>query len=127
MKTLNKLGYSKVEVLIVIVLLGVVAFITINKTSYAFTMDNSKVTTELKNLIEIRAVDYGTDHKEIFKESNEYVVTVEDLIDAHYLEGNDDGVIINPMDSSKSFNSAKIRLIYNTDADLVEASIINLS
>mgnify|MGYP001095802278 CR=1 FL=1 len=127
MKTLNKLGYSKVEVLIVVVLLGVVAFITINKTSYAFGMDNTKIAAELKNLIEIRATDYGLEHKEIFEESGEYVVTVEDLIDNHYLEGNADGIIINPMDNNKSYNNLKVRLIYNKDNNEIDASIINQS
>ena len=41
MKSLNKFGYTKVEVLIIVVLLGVVAFITINSTSYAFAIDTT--------------------------------------------------------------------------------------
>ena len=51
---MDKLGYSKIEILIVIILLGIVAFITINKTSTAFAIDKTGAVNEVKYLIEIQ-------------------------------------------------------------------------
>ena len=50
---MNKLGYSKIEILVVIVLLGIVAFITINKTSYAFAVDGTEAVDEVNYLMEL--------------------------------------------------------------------------
>ena len=51
MRKLNQFGYSKIEILVIVLLLGVVAFITINQTSYAFAIDNSSAVEETKGLI----------------------------------------------------------------------------
>ena len=55
MRKLNQFGYSKIEILVIVLLLGVVAFITINQTSYAFAIDNSSAVEETKGLIELQA------------------------------------------------------------------------
>jgi len=114
MDKLSKWGYSKVEVLIVVVLLGVAAFITINKTSYAFAIDNSKAVQEFITLLEIQAEDYAMDNLDIFQETDTTYISVENLVENKYLIGDEDGLIKDPTDSTKSYNSNKIKLEYYT-------------
>lgn len=125
MEKLNKWGYSKIEVLIVVVLLGIVAFVTINKTSYAFAIDNSKAVEEYINLIEIQAEDYAMDNLDIFKETDTTYISVDNLVEEKYLIGDENGFITDPSDSTKNFNSNKIKLEYNRDKNRVKATFIN--
>ena len=122
---LNKLGYTKIDVLIVVVLLGVVAFITINKTSYAFEIDNKKAITEYINLIELQAEDYARDNLNLFKETDTTYISVDDLVDNKYLIGNEDGLITDPTDNTKVYNSNKIKLEYNKEKNSVKATFVN--
>lgn len=123
MKKLNQFGYTKVEVLIIIVLLGIVAFITINKTSYAFAIDHTKDIETFKNLIEIQAEDYAMEHLDLFVESNTTFISVNDLIDSGYLITNDNGLVTNPVDTDKNYNDHKIKLEYNKDKNEVIATL----
>ncbi len=125
MEKLNKLGYTKVEVLVVVVLLGIVAFITINKTSYAFSIDATGAVNEVVNLIEKQAEDYALDHVEIFEESSTTFINVSDLIDNGYLIANEDGKVTSPEDPSKSFNDNKIKLEYDKDINKVIATFVD--
>lgn len=125
MEKLNKWGYSKIEVLIVVVLLGIVAFVTINKTSYAFAIDNSKAVEEYINLIEIQAEDYAMDNLDIFKETDTTYISVDNLVEEKYLIGDENGFITDPSDSTKNFNNNKIKLEYNRDKNRVKATFIN--
>ena len=115
MRKLNNLGYTKMELMIIVVLLGIVAFITINKTSYAFAIDSSSSVTEIENLIELQAEDYAMDNLNLFNESKTAFITVNDLIEKNYLIGNSDGLITDPSDSKKNYNDAKIKLEYKED------------
>lgn len=125
MNKLNQLGYTKVEILVIVVLLGVVAFITINKTSYAFAIDNTKAVEEVKNLIEIQAEDYALEHLDLFDETETTFISVSDLVDSGYLITNDRGLVTNPADSNKSFNDNKIKLEYNKDKNKVVATLVD--
>ncbi len=125
MEKLNKLGYSKIEVLAIIVLLGIVAFITINKTSYAFANDDSSAVKEVIKLIEIQAEDYAMDHLEIFEESKTTFITVNDLVENKYLIGNDEGLVTNPANNEENFNSDKIKLEYDEENKKVKATLVN--
>jgi len=125
MDKLSKWGYSKVEVLIVVVLLGVAAFITINKTSYAFAIDNSKAVQEFITLLEIQAEDYAMDNLDIFQETDTTYISVENLVENKYLIGDEDGLIKDPTDSTKSYNSNKIKLEYNKEKNKVTATFVN--
>lgn len=124
MKTLNKFGYSKVEILVIVLLLGVVAFITINKTSYAFMYDGAEAVSEVESLIELQARDYALQNKEIFKDTDTTYISVNDLVENGFLFGNEDGLITSPVDSNKSFNDNKIKLVFDEDKNEVKASLI---
>ena len=122
---MNKLGYSKIEILVVIVLLGIVAFITINKTSYAFAVNGTDAIKEVNYLIEIQAEDYALANTSLFEETNTTYISVEDLIEAGYLIGNEDGLLIDPTDSSKNLNDTKVKLEYNASENSVYATVVD--
>ncbi len=125
MMKLNQFGYSKIEILVIVLLLGVVAFITINQTSYAFAIDNSSAVEETKGLIELQAENYAIDNLDLFKETTTTYISVNDLVENKYLIGNDEGLITNPSDSSKNYNDNKIKLEYNAEKNKVVASFID--
>lgn len=122
---MDKLGYSKIEILIVIMLLGIVAFITINKTSTAFAIDKTGAVNEVKYLIEVQAEDYALANTTLFDETNTTYISVDDLIEAGYLIGNDSGLLTDPTDSSKNLNDTKVRLEYDADKNNVTATVVD--
>ena len=122
---MNKLGYSKIEILIVIVLLGIVAFITINKTSYAFAVDETGAMSEVKYLIEIQAEDYAKANTSLFEETKTTYISVDDLIEAGYLIGNEEGLLTDPTDSTKNLNDTKVRLDYDEKENNVTATVVD--
>ncbi len=125
MKKLNKYGYTKIEIFVIVMLLGVVAFITINKTSYAFARDNTSDINEFKKLIEIQAEDYASLHLELFDEASTNFIRVSDLIDAGYLTTNQEGLLTNPTDNKKSYNDSKIKLEYTEEENKVVATLVD--
>ncbi len=122
MKKLNEWGYTKVEILIIIVLLGVVAFITINETSYAFTTDEREGINEIKKLAENQAKEYAMDHLEIFKETNTTFINIGVLVENGYMLGNEDGLVTDPTDTNKNYNDSKIKLEYDKEREKVKAT-----
>ena len=122
---MNKLGYSKIEILVVIVLLGIVAFITINKTSYAFAVDGTEAIDEVNYLIEVQAEEYALANTSLFEETNTTYISVDDLIEAGYLVGNEKGLLTDPTDTSKNFNDKKVRLEYNENKKDVSATVVD--
>lgn len=125
MKSLNKFGYTKMEVLVVVVLLGIVAFITINSTSYAFAIDTTNSVKEVKSLIEKQAEEYALDNLDLFKEADTNYILVSELVDNGYMMANDDGIVTSPDNSGKTFNDNKIKVEYNKDNNKVEATFID--
>lgn len=125
MKSLNKFGYTKMEVLVVVVLLGIVAFITINSTSYAFAIDTTDSVKEVKSLIEKQAEEYALDNLDLFKEADTNYILVSELVDNGYMMANDDGIVTSPDNSGKTFNDNKIKVEYNKDNNKVEATFID--
>lgn len=125
MNSLNKFGYTKMEVLVVAVLLGIVAFITINSTSYAFAIDTTDSVKEVKALIEKQAEEYALDNLDLFKEADTNYILVSDLVDNGYMMTNSDGMVTSPDNSGKTFNDNKIKVEYNKDSNKVEATFID--
>ena len=93
---LNKLGYTKVDLIIVVVLITIVAFITINKTALAFENNNAKYEEEMIALIEEEAKNYAMDNLEIFNENTTAFIIVNDLVENNYMFGNSDGLVVHP-------------------------------
>lgn len=125
MNSLNKFGYTKMEVLVVAVLLGIVAFITINSTSYAFAIDTTDSVKEVKALIEKQAEEYALDNLDLFKEADTNYILVSDLVDNGYMMTNSDGMVTSPDNSGKTFNDNKVKVEYNKESNKVEATFID--
>lgn len=125
MKSLNKLGYTKVEVLVVVVLLGIVAFITINSTSYAFAIDTTESVNEVKALIEKQAEEYALENLDLFNEASTNYILVSDLVDNGYMMTNAEGMVTSPDNSGKTFNNNKIKVEYNKEENKVTATFID--
>lgn len=125
MKSLNKLGYTKVEVLVVVVLLGIVAFITINSTSYAFAIDTTESVNEVKSLIEKQAEEYALENLDLFNEASTNYILVSDLVDNGYMMTNDEGMVTSPDNSGRTFNNNKIKVEYNKEENKVNATFID--
>ncbi len=123
MKNLNKFGYTKVELIIVIILVGIVAFIMINKTSYAFQIDNEISVSEVKNIIEEQAEAYAINNKKLFDEADTTYITVNDLVENGYMFGNNEGIVVNP-ETKESYNDNKIKLEYDKKKEKVVATLI---
>ncbi len=122
---MNKHGYTKIEILVVIVLLGIVAFITVNKASYAFVMDNAEAKSEVKNMIELQAQEYALANLDIFKETNTTFITVNDLVTKGFLLGNNEGLITDPSDNKIVYNENKIKLELNENKKDVKATLVD--
>lgn len=105
----NNRGYTVVELIVVILVVGVIAFVCINKASYAFS-DQEIAVTELMEqkieLIEKQAIKYGEDNKDLFEESKTIYIRLIDLIENKYLLNNSD---------SEINNNQKIKLEYKDD------------
>ncbi len=123
---LNKLGYTKIEMAIVIVLLGIVSFITINSTSYAFsTNNNADALKEVKSLIEFQAEEYALENiEELFKDSKTTFITVATLAEARPIVANSEGLVTDPTDSTKNYNDNKIKLEYDVEKNTVSATFV---
>ena len=52
-------------------------------------------------------------------------ISVDDLIEAGYLIGNDDGLLTDPTDSSKNLNDTKVKLEYNAEENNVTATVVD--
>lgn len=125
MEKLNNFGYTKIEVLVVVILLGVVAFITINSTSYAFAIDTTESVNDVKTLIERQAEEYALENLDLFNESSTNYILVSDLVDSGYMMTNADGMVTSPDNSGKTFNDNKVKLEYDKDNNTVNATFID--
>lgn len=120
----NKNGYTIVELIVLIVVLGIATFITINRVSYALSDDKSEVYKMQVKLIETQAQVYGNTIKEELKNEGK-TITVNTLVAENYLEADDDkGKVYDARDEMKTLNDKKIKISYNAENDTVEAKLI---
>lgn len=105
-------GYTIPELLVVIIIMGILATIVINKASYAFTDPNeeSKKTEEM--ILIKSATAYGKSILESLKIEDKYI-SGRDLIDSEYL-----------IDTDNQYNDVKIKLSYNVEEDNVSVEIL---
>ena len=117
-------GFTVLDILIVIAILGITALIVIPKVSYALdTNDNrDEVYKEiLGNYLEI-AEKYGNDKKEEIKENDGKIISIEDLIKEGYLHTYQEE-ILDIRDNSTRMNNIKFSLIYSEENDSVYAQV----
>lgn len=90
----NQRGYTVVELIVVIAVVGIFSFAAINKASYAFS-DNTEATKELEKqkalMVENAAVIYGEEKKEeLFSDTSTIYIRVKDLKEQGYLFTSDE-------------------------------------
>ena len=122
---LNKLGYTKVDLLIVIALITLVAFITINKTAYAFNNNTNKYEDEMIALIENEATNYAMDNLDIFNDEDIAYIVVNDLVENNYMFGNSEGLLVHPSEPDKNYNENKVKLEYDKNKNQVKATFVD--
>lgn len=120
---MRKNGYTLIEITILIGLMALSAIIILPKISLAFE-DNrdARYDNNLANYLK-SAEAYGQINKEEVKKSEEYIITIKDLVDAGYLSCiNDD--ITDPR-TGNSMLSFKIKLVYDENNDTVFAEVLS--
>lgn len=121
---MKKNGYTLIELLVIIGILGVVAFVVISNTSYAFKDNTEEIYEESQEPLIIRqAIEYGKS-LETLPEEQEKIISVYDLIDKGYLapnSGEDDYIDVRTGVSMKELN---IKIRYSEENEIT-AEIIN--
>ena len=116
----NKNGYTILEMVILSLLIGVFAFFSINKVSYAF--GNDEIITVEENafkIIEKQARLYGENNLGLFEEKQDYYMDVNNLVEAKYLLVEEDNKVL----GCEDLLDRKIKLTY--DGKKVTASLLN--
>ncbi len=113
-------GYTVIELISLIIVLGVATIIVLAKTSYAFKDPNDLVRYNQDKVIISQAKAYGESIKEDLKDEPTKIILVQTLIDEGYLSANSEGKIISATDETADINGNKIEIIYNTTNDSIK-------
>ena len=115
---MKKNGYTGIEILIVIIVLGVATLAVLTTTSNAFKDNSEELYSETKHLIEHQASLYGKSLSNLKDEGN-VVITLDDMINAGYYVADSNGNVVDPRNSNATLNNLKIKLIYNEDETIL--------
>ena len=118
-----KNGYTTKEMLAVMIILGVFTIGILGTTSYAYKDRTPIYYEQVKDVIEMAAVDYGKTLDSLKKEGN-LVITVDDLVkNGFYVADMEDGLVSDPRNSKNTLNGMKIKLSID-DKEAVKAKLI---
>ena len=107
----NKKGYTGVELVIVIAVFTVGYFLIANTLSYNFDVDYEEDLYNLKIAsIEEQAAIYAEGHTDMFVESNDVYMTVEELAVNNAIISTSDGVVADPRDSENTLNDLRVKI-----------------
>lgn len=120
---MKKNGYTIIEMLVVIGVLGIFTVVMLSTTSYAYKDNSTKYYDETVKEIEKLAVEYGKTLTNLKDEEN-LVITLSDLIDNGYYTANEEGNVVDPRNSKANLNGLKIKLNYISEGK-IEAKVIN--
>lgn len=108
---MRKNGYTGVEILIVILVVGVIYFITANNISYAFEVNYEEdLFNQTVESIEKNATIYGKQNLDLFKEEKDYYITVGELAELGLIFTDGKGTVIDPRNEEKTLNDLKVKL-----------------
>lgn len=106
-----KNGYSVVELVVIIVIFSVVYFTATFFASREFNINYDEAMYEQKiTAIEAQAKLYGENTSSLFEESNSVYLTIEELALANIIINNEEGVVNDPRDDSKTLNNLKVKI-----------------
>ena len=121
---MKKNGYTIYDILIVIGVLAVSALIVLPSVTHALKEYDNKDNSygEILKTYLLQAESYGQTIKEDVKASNNYYITVQDLIDKGYVRVlNNNSEVIDIRDNITKMNNIKIKLRYDEENDKVIA------
>lgn len=115
---MKKNGYTVIEMLIVIVVLGIFTIGILSTTSYAYKDKTQSYYEETQYLIEKQAKMYGETLNNLKSEGN-LIITLNDLIEHGYYTADDSsGNVVDPRNSKATLNGLKIKLTYEEDGSI---------
>ncbi len=121
---MKKNGYTTLEILSVIGVLGIFTIVILSTTSYAYKDRSGIYFNQIEEMAETQAELYGKTLKNL-EEEGSLVITLGDLVEKGYYVADDvDGNVVDPRNSKNTLNGLKIKLIYKEDgsinADVIE-------
>ena len=117
---MNNKGYTVVELLILFAIVGIIAIISINRISFAFSSTEKISLRENAFLIiEDQAKLYGTKNPDLFKDEKEIYLNVDELVEAGYLLKDNEKTVLGFDD----LGDKKVKI--SKDEDKIEAVILN--
>lgn len=120
---MNKNGYTTIELLVVIGVLGIFTIVILASTSYAYKDRSVIYYDQIVSMAEKQAVMYGNTLANL-KEEGTLVITLGDLVDnGYYVADGEDGKVKDPRNSKDSLNGMKIKLIYKENGS-IKAEVI---
>lgn len=120
----NNNGKISIILLIVLGIFTIGYFFIVNKFSYVFDVDFEEDLYELKIAsIERQSEIYAQGHSELFSESNDIYLTVEDLVTENVIISNNAGNVIDPRDNEKTLNDLKVK-ITNKDNEIIAKVLV---
>lgn len=120
----NKKGYTAVELVIVIALFTVGYFVAANMLSYNFDVNYKEDMYNLKIAsIEEQAAIYAETQPDMFTESNDVYMTVEELALNNAVVSTSDGVVTDPRDNEESLNDLRVK-ITNDDSKITAEVLV---
>lgn len=113
---MKKNGYTGVEILIVILVIGIIYFIAANNVSYAFEVNYEEALfDQTVESIEKMATMYGMQNLELFAEEKDYYITVGELAEQGVILNDGEGKVIDPRNEDKTLNDLKVKLTYENE------------
>lgn len=106
-------GYTIPELVVVIVVVGVVSLIAINRVSYAFQDTDTIVEKTEEQILIKSATAYAKSIKDQLKNNGDVYIIGKDLVDAEYL-----------IDDDNIYTNTKVRLSYVETDDNVFVEIL---
>lgn len=120
---MKKNGYTILEMLVVIGILGIFTITLLATTSYAYKDNTTEHYNEVTKMIEHRAKSYGATLNNLKEEGN-LVITLNDMIEAGFYEADEDGNVVDPRNSKANLNGLKIKLTYTENGE-INAEVLN--
>lgn len=115
---MKKNGYTVLEMLVVIIVLGIFMVGILSTTSYAYKDKSQDYYEEIVHLIERQAAKYGETLNNLKDEDN-LIITVNDLVNSgYYVADDNEGNVIDPRNSKATLNGLRIKMYYDKDGNV---------
>lgn len=115
---MKKNGYTTIELLVIIGVLGIFTIVILASTSYAYKDRSVIYFDQIVDVVEKQASLYGNTLSNL-KEEGSLVITLDDLVEKGYYVADDtEGNVIDPRNSKDTLNGLKIKLVYEEDGTI---------